>query len=61
MEFLSTFSLKLSSFQRKRCLYCDLAGAATGFVRAVILKRILGKSIEHCGSEACVLAHHANE
>ena len=24
-------------------------------------KRILGKSIEHCGSEACVRTHHANE
>lgn len=38
---------------------CDSAGADTAFVRVVILKRILGKSIEHCGSEACVRAHHA--
>lgn len=48
-------------FKGKNACVARLLGAATAFVRAVILKRILGKSIEHCGSEACVRAYHVNK
>lgn len=48
-------------FRGKNACIARLLGTTTAFVRAVILKRILGKSIEHCGSEACVRAHHVNK